>query len=83
MWNAPSVTMASKQRLTRVLIEEVVIDLDHEGDEVVVTIHWVGGRHSETRVPRVRTGRYPSGWQPIQRTSCANLADNGRIARLR
>ena len=64
VWNAPGTTMATKQRLTRVLIEEVVIDLDDEADEVVATIHWVGGRHSETRVRRVRTGRYPSDRQP-------------------
>lgn len=23
-------------------------------------IHWVGGRHTEIRVPRIKTGRYPS-----------------------
>ena len=42
----------------------MVIDLDEEANEAVLTIHWVGGRHSETRVPRRRTGRYPSDRKP-------------------
>ena len=64
VWNAPTTTSGTKQRLIRTLIEEVILDLDDEANEAVVTIHWVGGRHSETRVPRVRTGRYPSGRRP-------------------
>ena len=59
VWNASGTTMATKQRLIRVLIEEVLLDLDDEANEVVVTIHWVGGRHSETRVARARNSRYP------------------------
>ena len=51
--------MATKQRLIRVLIEEVLIDLDDEANKVVVTIYWVGGRHSETHVARARNGRHP------------------------
>ena len=37
-----------------------MIDLDDEANEAVLTIHWLGGRHSETRVPRRRPGRYLS-----------------------
>jgi hypothetical protein len=48
----------------RVLIQEVVIDLDDANNEVVLTIHWTGGRHSETRVARTRTGRYPEDRHP-------------------
>ena len=50
VWNAPTTSTGTKQRLIRTLIEEVIIDLDDEANEAVVTIHWVGGRHSETRV---------------------------------
>ena len=64
VWNAPTTSMGTKQRLLRVLIEEVMIELDDEANQTVVTIHWVGGRHSETRVARVRTGCYPSDRQP-------------------
>ena len=63
-WNAPSATMRTKQRLTRVLIQEVVIDLDDAKDEVAMTIHWAGGRHTEIRLARTRTGRYPDDRHP-------------------
>jgi DNA invertase Pin-like site-specific DNA recombinase len=63
-WNAPGATMRTKQRLTRVLIQEVVIDLDDARDEVAMTVHWTGGRHTEIRVARVRTGRYPDDRHP-------------------
>jgi len=63
-WNAPSTTARTKQRLTRVLIQEVVIDLDEASNEAIVTLHWSGGRHSEVRVARVRTGRYPDDRHP-------------------
>lgn len=58
-WNAPGTTMRTKQRLTRILIQEIVIDLDDQAHEAIVTIHWAGGRHTEVRVARTRTGRYP------------------------
>ena len=64
VWNAPTTTTATKQRLIRILIEEVVIDVDHETNESVVTIHWVGGRHSETRITRRRVARRPSDPRP-------------------
>ena len=51
VWNAPTTGAGTKQRLIRTLIEEVLIDLDEEANEAILTIHWVGGRHSETRVP--------------------------------
>jgi hypothetical protein len=60
VWNAPSADMHQKQRLTRLLIEEIVADVDAaRRREVVLVIHWVGGRHSEVRVARVRGSRYP------------------------
>lgn len=63
-WNAPGVTMRAKQRLARILIQEVIIDLDEPAHEAVVTIHWTGGRHTEIRVARTRTGRYPDDRHP-------------------
>lgn len=63
-WNSPSAEMRTKQRIVRILIQEVVIDLDDATNEAVVTIHWTGGRHTEIRVARVRTGRYPTDRHP-------------------
>jgi hypothetical protein len=56
-WNAPTADARTRQRLTHILIQEVVIDLDDGAHEAVVLIHWAGGRHSEVRVPRVKTAR--------------------------
>lgn len=63
-WNAPGVHPQTKQRITHVLIREVVIDISEPTNEAVVTIHWHGGRHTELRVARVRTGRYPDDKHP-------------------
>jgi DNA invertase Pin-like site-specific DNA recombinase len=56
-WNAPTADARTRQRLTHILIHEVVIDLDDATHEAVVLIHWTGGCHSEVRVPRVKTKR--------------------------
>ena len=55
VWNAPTTDARIKQRLVRVLIHEVVIDLDDAAHEAVVVIHWVGGQHTEIRVPRIKS----------------------------
>lgn len=39
-------------------------DLKDDAKEAVVTIHWTGGRHTEVRVSRIRTGRYPDDRHP-------------------
>ena len=64
VWNAPSADARTKQRLTRVLIQEAVIDLDDASNEAVVTVHWTGGRHTEIRVARTKCGRYPEDRHP-------------------
>src|SRR5262245_13200178 len=63
-WNAPTADARTKQRLTRILIQEVVIDDDEDANQVVLVIHWNGGRHTEVRVAKIRTGRYPEDRYP-------------------
>ncbi|MFG3591481.1 hypothetical protein [Bradyrhizobium sp. RDI18] len=46
-WNAPGVTMRARQQLLRTLITEIVVDVDDDARDVVLTIHWRGGQHSE------------------------------------
>jgi hypothetical protein len=58
-WNASGATPRTRQRIVRVLIQEVVIDLDDSSNEAVLAIHWTGGRHTEVRIARIRGGRYP------------------------
>lgn len=38
-----------KQRIVRIMVEEVVVDVDEEQQQIVMLIHWAGGRHSELR----------------------------------
>ena len=57
-WNAPGVTMRARQQLLRALITDIIVDVDDEAREVVLTIHWRGGQHSQLRVRKPRTGEH-------------------------
>jgi hypothetical protein len=63
-WNAHGTDARTEQLLTRILIQEVVIDLDDSANEAVVTAQWNDGRHTEIRVARVRNARYPEDRHP-------------------
>jgi len=52
LWNHPRVTGSLKQQLARVLIKEIVANVDDERDEVVMMIQWSGGHHTELRGKR-------------------------------
>src|SRR5436853_3525562 len=47
VWNSPTTDMRLKQRIVRILVEEIVADVDEATTEIVLLIHWTGGRHSE------------------------------------
>jgi len=53
LWEHPHATMQIKKQLLRILIEEIVVDVDEEHDEVVLLIQWCGGHHTELREPRL------------------------------
>jgi DNA invertase Pin-like site-specific DNA recombinase len=56
VWDAPSSEMRVKQRIARVLIHEIIANADEATREIVLVIHWAGGRHSEVRIPRPKAG---------------------------
>lgn len=58
LWYAPATDLRLKQRIVRILIEEIVVDVDHEANQVVLMIHWSGGCHSELRVTKPRSGEH-------------------------
>lgn len=58
IWNSVSTDMRLKQRLVRILIDEIVVDVDEKSSEVVLVIHWSGDRHSELRVKKNTTGKH-------------------------
>lgn len=51
-WEAPNVTMRARQQLLRTLIADIIVDVDDAVRDVVLTIHWRGGQHSELRKPQ-------------------------------
>lgn len=57
IWNSPSTDMRLKQRIVRILIREIIADVEEKSREVVLVIHWAGGRHSELRVKKSESGR--------------------------
>jgi hypothetical protein len=70
--------MGLKQRIARILIQEIVVDLDSQTNEIVMKIHWVGGwsahrnssRQAQDRRESLPNGQrgiggYPSDGQPL------------------
>jgi DNA invertase Pin-like site-specific DNA recombinase len=57
IWNHPDTDARLKKRIVRTLIEEVIVDVCPEAGEILLTVHWKGGVHSELRVPRRRHGQ--------------------------
>jgi hypothetical protein len=58
VWNRPTTDMRLKQRIVRILVAEIVADVDQENQPVVLLIHWTGGQHSELRLKKNTTGRH-------------------------
>jgi len=57
IWAAPTTDARLKKRIVRTLIQEVVADIDPQAAEIILVVHWIGGAHSEIRLPRRRRGQ--------------------------
>jgi len=57
VWSAPTTDARLKKRIVRTVIEEVIADIDADAGQIVLIIHWVGGAHTELRLPRRRRGQ--------------------------
>jgi DNA invertase Pin-like site-specific DNA recombinase len=57
VWSAPATDARLKKRIVRTVIQEVVADIDDEASEIVLLIHWIGGAHTERRLPKRRRGQ--------------------------
>ncbi len=66
LWHAPATTSADRQRIVRLLVEEVVVTVRGESEWVDVTIHWAGGFTSGHELER-----------PVQRYQ--QMANYGRL----
>ena len=55
-WNAPGVTSATRKRIIRTLIEEIVVRV--ENNALSLIIRWQGGDHTALRVRKNRAGQH-------------------------
>ena len=57
-WNSPNVTMRARQQLLRALVVDIIADVDEAVRDVILTIHWRGGQHSQLRVRKPKSGEH-------------------------
>jgi DNA invertase Pin-like site-specific DNA recombinase len=85
-WNAPKVTMRARQRLLRALVADIIADVDEAAREVVLTIHWRGGQHSQLRVRKPKSGehgcRTPEEALAVMRSMATRWSDDDIAASL-
>jgi excisionase family DNA binding protein len=55
-WHSPGATPATRKRIIRTLIEEIVVRV--EDDALDLVIRWVGGDHTPLRVRKNRAGQH-------------------------
>ena len=80
-WHHPAATAATRKRIVRVVLREVVARV--EGDRVQLLLHWQGGDHTRLEVRRNRRGR--TRWSVEPETvdlvrACARLMPDKAIA---
>ncbi len=56
VWHSETSDIRVKQRIVRLLLEEIVVDIDEQAAQIAMTLHWRGGRHSELRIQRPKPG---------------------------
>ena len=85
-WNAPNVAMRARQRLLRALVADIIADVDEQAREVILTIHWRGGQHSQLRVRKPKSGehscRTPEEALAIMRSMSSRWSDEDIAATL-
>jgi len=57
-WTSPNVSMRSRQQLLRALVVDIIADVDEAVRDVILTIHWRGGQHSQVRVRKPKSGEH-------------------------
>ena len=71
--------MHTRQRLLRALVTDIIADVDDATREIVLTIHWRGGQHSQLRVRKPRSGehgcRTPDAALAVMRSMATRWSD--------
>ena len=78
-WNAPDVDKRCRQQLLRALIKDIVADVDDDARDVILTIPWHGGQHSQARVRKPKSGEHgqstPEKALAVMRSMAARWSD--------
>lgn len=85
-WTSPNVPMRSRQQLLRALVVDIIADIDEAARDVILTIHWRGGQHSQLRVRKPKTGEHgcqtPDEALAVMRSMAARWPDEHIAASL-
>jgi hypothetical protein len=57
-WTSANVSMRSRQQLLRALVVDIIADVHEAARDVILTIHWRGGQHSQLRVRKPKSGEH-------------------------
>ena len=60
VWSCSETDVRLKKRILRTLLHEIIVDVDADAGEIILTLHWKGGVHTELRLPRRRRGQNSS-----------------------
>ena len=78
--------MRARQRLLRALVADIIADVDDAVREVVLTIHWRGGQHSQLRMRKPKSGehgcRTPEEALAVMRSMATRWSDEDIAATL-
>jgi excisionase family DNA binding protein len=78
--------MRARQRLLRALVTDIIADVDEAAREVILTIHWRGGQHSQLRVRKPKSGehgcRTPDEALAVMRSMAGRWSDEDIAATL-
>ena len=56
VWHSEHCPVPLKRKIVVTVIEEVLVDEDEEAGELVFTVHWKGGVHTQFRMPKPPSG---------------------------
>ena len=56
VWNDPAGPMVLKKRITRTLINEIIVNLDDDTQQLHFILHWHGGCHTRFEMPKPLSG---------------------------
>ena len=82
VWFSDDASMEVKKQILRVLIEQVIVDIDPR-EQIQVVIHWIGGHHSEHTLPCQSRQSSLDSTDLIETVKCLSLiADDAQQVRM-